>query len=125
MSEHLFRALEIIAVLLPLTGIFITMSYRMASELGLDLDRTEMKIIQVLLLVGGSAFALSGTLTAAILTVTTGGFLNKVVFLVLYVGLLLISIAMALLYVVLIDSVSPSPGQQTLSDPSNNTSNEE
>jgi Ni,Fe-hydrogenase I cytochrome b subunit len=119
MSETLFRLLEVIGILLPLTGIFIQVSFRLPDSDESAADSTTeptLNFIRVILLSAGLALGLAGVVTTMALALVVERLASAFVVLLLYLAFLLLTIALAVLWAWANPEMNVQTQQQTLSD---------
>lgn len=125
MSETLFRLLEIIGILLPLTGIFIQLSFRFTEEFeGAD-QNNDIALIRVLLLTAGMVLGIAGIIVSAVLSLTLPGVWVSVALTLLYVAFLVLTSVLGILWAWVHPEFSVPGEQQTLSESNPNASDEE
>jgi len=119
MSETLFRLLEVIGILLPLTGIFIQVSFRLPdgeeSVAELTTEPT-LHFIRMILLSAGLVLGLAGVVTTVALVFVLERLASIVVVLLLYLAFLLLTTALAVLWAWSHPEMDIQTQQQTLSD---------
>ena len=125
MTESLFRILEIVGILLPLTGIFIQVSFRLDDEVVEDTEGNQIELFRFLLVSAGLSLGIVGTLVAGVLAVLLAGFWARLTLAILYIAFLFITIGIGLLWVWAHPTVSLSTDQQTLSESTDNDSDTE
>jgi Ni,Fe-hydrogenase I cytochrome b subunit len=116
MSETLFRLLEVIGILLPLTGIFIQVSFRLpeSDNVATGEDNT-LQFIRMVLLTAGLVLGIAGVITTMALAIRPGGLASRLVVLLLYLAFLLLTAALATLWAWAHPEMELSTQQQTLS----------
>jgi hypothetical protein len=125
MTESLFRILEIISILLPLTGIFIQVSFRLDAETERVDEPDHIDHFRVTLTSAGMALGLAGVLTTAVLSMSVSGWGARIAIVFLYFAFLLFTAALAVLWLWAHPSVSLSAEQQTLSESTDNDADTE
>lgn len=108
MSEQLFRLIEIIGILLPLTGIFVQLTTRIANDL-LDGEPENIEILHSTLISAALVLGIAGTFATAVQSVLLDGFWASMVMGALYVAFLLITVAIAILWAWVHPSIPLSP----------------
>jgi hypothetical protein len=124
-SEELFRLLEIIAILLPLTGIFIQLSFRFTEELEGDDHDNDITLIRLLLLTAGAVLGLAGSIVSAVLSLTIPGVWVSVALGLMYISFLVVTGVLGILWAWVHPEIAVPAEQQTLSESAPNTSDEE
>lgn len=127
MSETLFRLLEVIGILLPLTGIFIQLSFRLSdSDESVAESTTEptLHFIRMVLLSAGLVLGLAGVATTVALALVLDRLASVVVVLLLYLAFLLLTTALAALWARAHPGKDVPTQQQTLSDQGPNDGND-
>lgn len=116
MSETAFRLLEVIAILLPLTGIFLQMSTRVLDEISSGFDETDVRTIQSLLLVAGVILATTAMLVSITLSLSDQLLRYRAVYLLMYVAFLCMTIALGFVSVAVHPNISVTGRQQDLTE---------
>jgi Ni,Fe-hydrogenase I cytochrome b subunit len=127
MSETLFRLLEVIGILLPLTGIFIQVSFRLPdSDESVAESTTEptFQFIRMLLLSAGLVLGLAGVVTTVALVLVLESLAGAFVVLLLYLAFVLLTAALAVLWTWAHPKMDISTQQQTLLDQGPNDEDE-
>lgn len=124
MSEQLFRLIEIIGILLPLTGIFVQLSIRVVDDL-LDVEPETMETLQSTLLAAALTLGIAGSVAAALLAVRLDDGMAQLVALVLYVSFMLITAAVATMWTWVHPGFPLPLSQQRLQDTEDNDTGEE
>ena len=127
MSETLFRLLEVIGILLPLTGIFIQVSFRLPeSDESVTDSTTEptLNFIRVVLLSAGLVLGLAGVVTTMALALVLERLSSVIVVILLYLTFLLLTTALAALWAWSHPEMDIPTQQQTLSDQGPNNKDE-
>lgn len=126
MSESLFRLLEIIAILLPLTGIFIQLTFQMTDELTAEGEESNEPVLtlRLALLTAGLSLGIAGVVGSWALYLLTDGYMTRVAILGIYVAFLLFSSVFGALWLFVHPKISVWTTQQDLSDASENNTDE-
>ena len=115
-SESLFRVLQVIGVLLPLTAIFIQASLQLAPDTDADGVPDPLESMQVSLLSSALIMGVAGAITVAELSTRTSDVWETVVLLLVFFAFLQITTALMPLWAWLHPRIEfqPVEGQQTL-----------
>lgn len=124
MAEYLFRLLEIIGILLPLTGIFVQVSARVVDEHMEDHGQSDLNLLRATLLASAVVLGATGIIAAAVLSLRLSGWAETVVAGGLYIAFLLLTIGIATMWAWIHPGIPLPAGQQTLQGSTDKDENE-
>lgn len=116
--------IEIIGILLPLTGIFVQLTTRVVDDL-LEDEPENIAILHSTLLSAALALGIAGTVATGVQSILLAGFWPSTVTGLLYVAFLLVTAAIAILWAWVHPGIPLPAGQQTLQETTENGGDEE
>lgn len=111
----MFRLLETIAILLPLTAILLQLSTRLPEVESVRTDRDTVNAIQLALFASSLSMVAAGLVTVIVLILILDSFGARVVLAMLYIAFITLGVSLTLLWAVLNPSYVMAVDQQKLS----------